>query len=179
MYRFTTSSSILPAVSAKYRSPQSCLLTSSVCNQSSLTTRKDLVFLSAPNCYRNHHQRVERKLCFGQDSHQQYSSQPTVFSAFTARLQYRQLVQKTLLATEIPECHLRDHSNGIPGIACKVSQKGPSKYPQITHGVYLQTNTGSHYPEYSKDGPVIILNTLLKNPEMRNLNPQCLSGFPV
>ena len=131
------------------------LCLSSLCNQSSLTTRKDLVFLSTSSRYRNHHQRVERKLCFGQNSYQQFSSQPPLFSPFIAGLQYRQLVQKALLATKISGCYLRDDSNRILGIASQIGQNRPPEYTQITCRVYLQTNPRPYHPEYQKDGAII------------------------
>jgi hypothetical protein len=67
-----------------------------------------------------------------------------------------------MLAPEIPECHFRNHSDGILGIASTLGQNRPSEYPQVTHRVYLQTNVGLHYPEYQKDGFAVILTHLQK-----------------
>ena len=118
-------------------------------------SRKDLVFLSAQGRYRGHHQGAERKLCLGQDSNQQFPSQPVLFPSFGVCLQYCQLVQKTLPATKISACYLRDDSNRILGIASQIGQNRPPEYTQITWRVYLQTNPRPYHPEYQKDGAII------------------------
>src|SRR5512139_3904919 len=133
-----------------------------LCNKSFSKSRKDLVFLSAQGRYRGHHQGAERKLCLGQDSNQQFSSQPVLFPSFGVCLQSCQLVQETLPATEIPACHLRDDSSRILGIASQIGQNRPPEYTQITCRVYRQTNLGPHYPEYQKNEAIINFNHFAK-----------------
>src|SRR4030043_2280492 len=93
-----------------------------LCNKSFSKSRKDLVFLSAQGRYRGHHQGAERKLCLGQDSNQQFPSQPVLFPSFGVCLHSCQLVHATLPATEIPACYLRDDSSRILGIASQIGQ---------------------------------------------------------
>ena len=106
---------------------------SGLCNQSPSQSRKDLVFLSAQGSDRSHHQGAERKLCLGQDSNQQFPSQPVLFPSLAVCLQSCQLVQETLPTSKISECNLRDDSDRILSPACKIGQNSNtgiySNYP--------------------------------------------------
>jgi len=134
---------------------------SGLCNQSPSQSRRDLVFLSGKGIDRSHYQEAERKLCLGQDSHQQFPSQPVLFPALAVRLQSRQLVQETLPTSKISQCNLRDHSDRILSPSCKIGQDATPECSQITQRVYLQTNPGSYHPEYQKDEIIINFNQLV------------------
>jgi hypothetical protein len=128
---------------------------SGLCHQSSSPCRRDLVFLSAQDSHRGHYPRAERKLCFGQDSHQQFSSQSVLFPSFAVCLQSRQLVQKNLPTSKISEGHLRDHSDRILSSSREISQHRPSESSQTPLGVYFQGNFGSYYSKYQKDETIV------------------------
>ncbi len=131
---------------------------SGLCNQSPTQSGRDLVFLSAQGSDRSHHQRAERKLRLGQDSNQQFPSQPVLFLSLAVRLQSCQLVQETLSPSKISECNLRDHSDRVLSPPCKIGQDATSECTQITQRVYLQTDLGSYHPEYQKDQIIINFN---------------------
>ena len=131
---------------------------SGLCNQSPPQSRRDLVFLSAQGSDRGHYQGTERKLCFGQDSDQQFPSQPVLFPSLAVRLQSRQLVQENLSASKISECNLRDHSDRIFSPPCKIGQVATPQRSQITQRVYLKTDLGSYHPEDQRDETIINFN---------------------
>ena len=120
---------------------------SDLCNQSPFEARKSLVFLQTPSIYRSSYQRTERKLCSGQDSNQQLPSQSGLFFSAPFCLQYRQLVQKALSSTEIPECYIRNYSDRVPGIAGQIGQIKEPECTQITSRIYSPTDIGSYYSE--------------------------------
>jgi len=128
---------------------------SGLCNQSPSQSRRGLVFLSTQGSDRSHYQGAERKLCLGQDSNQQFPSQPVLFPSLAVRLQSCQLVQETLPTSKISECNLRDHSDRILSPPCKIGQDATPECSQITQRVYLQTNLGSCHPKYQKDEIII------------------------
>jgi len=123
------------------------LCLSGLCNQSSLKSRKNLVFLQVPSSRRSPHQGTERKLCFSQNSNQQLSGQSGLFFFAPFCLQYRQLVQESLFASKISECYLRNHSDRVLGITSQISQNRPSECTQITGRIYFRANIGTHYSE--------------------------------
>ena len=146
---------------------------SGLCHQSPSQSRRDLVFLSVQGSDRGHYQGAERKLCFGQDSNQQFPGQPVLFPSLIVRLQSRQLVQENLSASKISACNLRNHSDRILSPSCKIGQNGPSEYTQITLGVYFQSNLGPYYSEYRKDETIVNFHQFAKFLMIRH------SEFPV
>src|SRR5208337_1467988 len=153
------------------------LLLSGLCNQSPSQSRRDLVFLSAKGIDRSHYPGTERKLCLGEDSHQQFPSQPVLFPALALRLQSRQLVQETLLTSKISECNLRDHPDRIHSASSKIGQKTTSECPQITQRVYLSADPGSYPSEYQKDEGIINFPICNFFPELSRQNPSVLKVF--
>src|SRR4030043_800215 len=130
---------------------------SGLCNQSPSQSRRDLVFLSTQGSDRSHYQGAERKLCLGQNSNQQFPSQPVLFPSLAVRLQSHQLVQETLPTSKISECNLRDDSDRIFSPPCKIGQVAAPKRSQITQRVYLKTDLGSYHPEDQRDKTIINL----------------------
>ena len=141
---------------------------SGLCNQSPSQIRRDLVFLSAKGIDRSDYPGAEGKLCLGQDSNQQFPSQPVLFPAIAIRLQPRQLVQETLPPSKISEGILRDHSDRILSPPGKIGENRPSEYTQITLRVYFQGNHGPYYPEYQKNGAIVNFDQLVKFPTNRH-----------
>ena len=126
-----------------------------LCHQSPSPSRRDLVFLSTQGSDRGHYQGTESKLCFDQDSNQQFPSQPILFPSLGVCLQSCQLVQKALPTAKIPTSYLRDDSNRIPGIASQISQNTTSECTQIACRVHIQKDPGSYHPKYQKDEALI------------------------
>jgi hypothetical protein len=135
---------------------------SGLCHQPTSPSRRDLVFLSAQSSDRGHHQGTKSKLCFGQDSNQQFPGQPVLFPSLAVRLQSRQLVQETLPTSKISECNFRDHSDRILSSPCEIGQGATPQCSQVTQRVYLQSNPGPCYPEYQKDEAIVNFHQFAK-----------------
>ena len=140
---------------------------SGLCHQSPSQSRRDLVFLSAQGSNRDHYQGTESKLCFGQNSNQQFPGQPVLLPSLAVRLQSRQLVQENLFTSKISACNLGDHSDGILSPPCKIGQVATSERSQITQRVYLQNNLGPYYPEYQKDEVIINFHQFVNFPRYK------------
>src|SRR3990167_2268893 len=120
---------------------------SSTCNQSAFKTRKYLVFLPGSGSDRKHYQRTQRELCLGKNSDQQLFSQSGIFLSPSFCLQYRQLVQANLFASEIPACYTTNYTDRTLSFAGKISQIRKQKCAQVTGRVYFQTGAEPYYTQ--------------------------------
>jgi hypothetical protein len=90
-----------------------------------------MAFLQKEGSSRAGHQRTQRELSFGKDSHQQLPGQSSPFSFDTLGLRPYQLVQEILLARKVVLCYFANLAQGIVGSACQIDLFWTQKSTQI------------------------------------------------
>lgn len=123
------------------------IFVSGFCEQSSFGTGKYLAFLPRAGKHRKANPGIKGRLCFSQDSNQNFSSESNVFSTSSSGLQYYKLVQTNLSARKISEIYTTNDTIGDLSFTGQISQNRQPKFTEAAGRIHFSALSKTGYSE--------------------------------